>query len=168
MNRFNKFLAATFLSAAMLLTGAAQAMEIQQYDKMADQDQNEYVGDLVIGAEKVLTDEGRPDQAEQVRKLFTEIKPGDKIPVGVGEFEINLALARVVDAKRIAQDPNATRLEVEHALIVTLKKNGIILPQSIMHVGDNFHPRFPPKEAAPDAPAPPKTKDVKKKDDKKN
>jgi hypothetical protein len=147
MNRFNKFLAATFLSAAMLLTGAAQAMEIQQYDKMADQDQNEYVGDLVIGAEKVLTDEGRPDQAEQVRKLFTETKPGDMVPAGVAEFDINLALARVVDAKRIAKNPDARRLEVEDAMIVTLRKNNIELPPSFLTVNSNFHPKLPPKDA---------------------
>ena len=37
MKRVNKFLVATFLSAAMLWTSAAQAMEIRQFDKMADQ-----------------------------------------------------------------------------------------------------------------------------------
>ena len=71
MNRFNKFLAATFLSAAMLLPSAAQAMQIQQFDKMADQDQADYVVALVNGAEKVLTDEGKPDLAAQVEHLFT-------------------------------------------------------------------------------------------------
>jgi hypothetical protein len=144
MNRFNKYLAATFLSAAMLFTSAAQAMEIEQFDKMALQDQHEYVADLVIGAEKVLTDEGRPDQAEQVRKLFTEMNPGNKIPLGVAEFDVNLALARVVDAKRIAQDPNARRLEVEDAMIVTMRKNGIELPPSFLTVASKFKPKFPP------------------------
>ena len=42
--------AATFLSAAMLFSGAAQAMEIRQFDKMADQDQAEYVGLLMSPA----------------------------------------------------------------------------------------------------------------------
>jgi hypothetical protein len=38
MNRFNKSLASTFLSASMLFTGSLQAMEIRQFDKMADSD----------------------------------------------------------------------------------------------------------------------------------
>jgi hypothetical protein len=49
MNRFNKFLAATFLSATMLFTSVAQAMTIQQFDKMAGQDQDDYIGDLIVG-----------------------------------------------------------------------------------------------------------------------
>jgi hypothetical protein len=40
MNGFNKFLAAAFLSAAMLFSSAVQAMEIRQFDKMADPDLN--------------------------------------------------------------------------------------------------------------------------------
>ncbi len=63
MNRLNKSLAATFLSAAMLFTSAAQAMEIREFDKMAVQDQGDYVGLLVGGAEQVLKDEGRADLA---------------------------------------------------------------------------------------------------------
>lgn len=58
MNRLNRFLVAAFMSAAMLLPNMVQAMEIRQFDKMADQDQSEYIGLLVQGAEKVLTDEG--------------------------------------------------------------------------------------------------------------
>lgn len=54
MNGSNKFVAATFLSAAMLFTSAAQAMEIRQFDKMAGSDQDRYVGVLVQSAEQVL------------------------------------------------------------------------------------------------------------------
>jgi hypothetical protein len=145
MNRTGKSLAATFLSAAMLFSSAAQAMEIRQFDKMADQDQAEYVGLLVQGAEKVLTDVGRPDLAAQVEHLFTTRNPGDADTIGAVEFETNLALARVTDAKRVEKDPNASRLEVEHAMIVTLKKNGIVLPQSFMTVNKDFKPKFPPQ-----------------------
>ena len=76
MNRFSKSLAATFLSAAMLFSSAAQAMEIQQFDKMAQDDQAEYVSALIQDAEKVLTDEGRADQAAQVSHFFTTNAPG--------------------------------------------------------------------------------------------
>jgi hypothetical protein len=147
MKRFNTFLAATFMSAAMLFTSAAQAMEIRQFDKMADQDQNEYVAELVVGADKVLRAEGRADLADQVDKLFTEKhNPGDEISLGRGEFEMNLARARLADAKRIQNDPNARRLEVEDAMIVTLRKNNIELPPSFLTVASNFQPKLPPKE----------------------
>src|SRR5712692_439116 len=78
MNRLNKSLAATFMSAAMIFTGSLQAKEIRRFDKMADQDQVDYLVALVAGAEKVLTDEGRPDLAAQVHHLFTTKNPGDE------------------------------------------------------------------------------------------
>ena len=146
MNRFNKFLVAAFMSAAMLLPNMVQAMEIRQFDKMANQDQSDYIGDLVVGAEKVLTDEGRPDLAAQVDHLFTTKNPGDADVIGAVEFERNLALARVADAKRAEKDPSAPRVEVEDAMAITLQKNGIELPDSFFTVASNFHPKLPPKD----------------------
>jgi hypothetical protein len=144
MNRFNKFLAATFLPAAMLFTSAAQTMEIRQFDKMADQDQAEYVGLLVQGAEKVLIAQGKTNLAAQVDQLFTKIPPGDKMPLGMTEFEINLALARVADAKNVIKDPKAQRIEVEDAMAITLENNHIPLPDSFFTVAKNFKPKLPP------------------------
>jgi hypothetical protein len=46
---------ATVPSAGMLLTSAAQAMEIRQFDKMAQDDRADYVSELIQGAEKILT-----------------------------------------------------------------------------------------------------------------
>ena len=130
---------------------SAQAMEIRQSDKMAVPDQSEYVGLLVQGAEKVLTDEGRSDLAAQVEHLFTTTEPGDKFMVSAW---LNLrairAGAREADAKRALSDPNAHRLEVEDAMLVTLKKNNI--PQSedfikgFRAINSNFHPKLPPQQ----------------------
>jgi hypothetical protein len=61
-------------SVALLLTSAVQAMEIRQFDKMADQDQSEYIGNLIVGAENAMTDEGKPDLAAQIKTLFTTKK----------------------------------------------------------------------------------------------
>src|ERR1700693_5333991 len=122
MNRTGKFLAATFLSAAMLFTSAAQAMEIRQFDKMAIPDQSDYVGLLVQGAEQVLRAEGRADLAAQVDHLFTTTMPGDAHTIGSVEFELNLALARVDDAKHALDHPDDPRLEVEDAMFLTLQK----------------------------------------------
>jgi hypothetical protein len=157
MNRFNKFLVAAFMSAAMLIPGAIQAMEIQQFDKMASQDRSDYVADLVLGAEKVLIDEGRSDLAAQVDKLFTETLGDVKIPLGMIEFSRNLDRVRLDDAKNAAAHPNDPRLEVEDAMFLTLQKNGINLPDSFFTVNSNFKPKLPPQQ----------TKDAAKKDDKK-
>ncbi len=116
MNRFNKFLVAAFMSAAMLSVSAAQAMEIRQFDKMANQDQSDYIGDSIVGAEKVLTDDGRSDLADQVKKLFTTKNPGDADVIGMVEFEINLAILRENDAKNAITHPNDPRLEVEDVM----------------------------------------------------
>ena len=58
-------------------------------------------------------------------------------------FQIALAKARVADLKRLEKDPKATRLEVEHAMILTLRKNDIELPKSYMQVMGNFKPQYP-------------------------
>jgi|SRR5277367_3272272 len=144
MDRFA--LSVAVLSVAVLLSSAAQAMEIQQYDKMADRDQAEYVGLLVEGAEKVLTDEGRSDLATKTHQLIMTTPTGDKMSLLMTEFERNLALARVADANRAAQDPNARRVRVEDAMGVTLKKNGIDLPQSFFTINSNFRPKYPPQK----------------------
>jgi hypothetical protein len=138
-------LLAAFLSAAMLFTSAAQAMEIRQFDKMAVKDQGDYIQALIDGAQKVLNNQGQRDLATKVDQLFTEVHQGDTMPLGMIEFENNLALARVADAKRVIKDPNARRLEVEDAMAVTLKKNGIELPDSFFTVASGFKPKFPPQ-----------------------
>ncbi len=133
-------------SVALLLTSAAQAMEIQQFDKMAVQDQHDYVNALIVGAQKVLIDERRDDLAAQIQSLFTKIPPGDSISLGLEEFETNLAQARIFDAETHAKDHNAQRVEVEDAMAITLKKNKIELPDSFFTVARNFKPKHPPQK----------------------
>jgi hypothetical protein len=156
MNGFNKFLAATFLSASMLFTSAAQAMEIRQFDKMAVPDQSEYVGLLVQGAEQVLRDEGRADLANQVEHLFTTTLPHDAHTIGMVEFERNLAIMGANDAQHAIDHPNDPRLEVEDAMFATLDKNHIPLPDSFFAVNKDFKPKHTPP-----------AKDEKKKEQKK-
>ena len=145
MSRLCALPVATALLTAALFAGTAQAMEIRQFDRMADADQKEYVGALVEGAQKVLRDEGRADLAEQVGLLFTTQPRDSDVSIGMSQFISNLALMRASDLKRLEQDPHATRLEVEHAMIMTLKHDGIVLPKSFMHVLDGFKPAHPLK-----------------------
>lgn len=159
MNESNRFLVVTFMSAAMLLPSVVQAMQIQQFDKMAQDDRAEYVSELIQGAEKVLTDEGKSDQAERVRKLFATNAPNSNISIGMSQFMVTLAVLRLNDAKSVEKNPNAQRIEVEDAMAMTLQENGnnIELPDNFFTVASNFKPKFPTR-----------TKDAAKKNDKKN
>jgi len=134
------------LVLAGIVASPARAMQIQQFDKMADKDQTEYVVQLIEGARKVLRDSGRADWAEEVARLFTTDDPQSDISIGMTQFELLLARARVADLDRLRKDPNAVRLEVEHAMILMLQKNGIEVPKTMMHVMDRFKPQFPLKE----------------------
>jgi hypothetical protein len=113
---------------------------------MDKDDQARYIADLVLGAEKVLISAGKPDKASAVEKFFTEVKQGDTNSLGMAEYEINLAKARLADARRREKDPNAKRLEVEDAMAVTLQKNDIELPDSFFTVLSDFRPKLPPKK----------------------
>ena len=121
-------------------------MEIQKFDKMVNDDQAEYVSELISGAEKVLTDEGKPDLAAQVEHLFTTNPSDSNTSIGMNDFMITLAKARLADAQRALKDPNAKRIQVEDAMAVMLKKlHGIDLPHSFFTVNSNFKPKYPPK-----------------------
>jgi hypothetical protein len=136
---------AAILSAAMLLSSAAEAMEIERFDRMAAQDQSDYIVVLIEGAQKVLTQSGKKDLAEKIHTLFTKKLGGDESPVGAVEFESNLARARAADLRNLEKNPNAARLEVEDAMAVTLKKNEIELPTSFYTVASGFRPKLPPQ-----------------------
>jgi hypothetical protein len=133
--------------SAVLLTAAipAQAMTVVEYDKMAGDDQDEYVADLIIGAQNVLRDAGRADAALRVHDLFGKVHTGSQVPLGMGEFRMNLARARLADIKRVEANPSSRRLEVEDAMVVTLRKIGIELPKTFFDVGKNFKPKYPPQ-----------------------
>ena len=136
----------SILAFVISLSICASALPIWQFDKMADDDQDEYIADLIIGAEKVLKDDGKPELAEQVHKLFTTKDPQGNISIGMTQFEIVLAKARLADLQRSKKDPQARRLEVEDAMIVTLRKNGIELPPSFLAVAKDFKPKVPTKK----------------------
>jgi hypothetical protein len=131
--------AITFL-AALLLCQVAQAMEIRQFDKMADKDQADYIGDLIVGAENVLTNAGKLALAAQVKHLFTTKDPGDADTIGM--VERNLAITRADNAHHPQDQPS----EVEDVVIITLENNHIALPDSFYDVNKNFRPKLPPKK----------------------
>src|SRR3954469_21999951 len=124
MSRFNASLVAVFLSPAMLFPGLLRAMQVQVYERMSANDQAAYTADVLVkGAEQVLIDADKADQAAQVERLFTTRLPGDENSVGMVEFELNLAALIKTDADNLVKNPNAKPLQVELAMIVTLEKN---------------------------------------------
>jgi hypothetical protein len=149
MDRFHS-LPAMVISTVMLLSGTAQAMEIRQFDKMAQDDRAEYVSELVSGAEKVLTGQDSADQAKNVENLFTTNAPDGNTSIGMSQFMLDLAKARLADAQRALKDPTAQRLEVEDAMLVTLKKNNIPLSQDFIRdfraINSSFRPKYPPQK----------------------
>jgi hypothetical protein len=82
----------------------------------------------------------------QASHLFTTTDPGDAHKIGDVEFERNLAIRRLADAKNHVTHPTDPRIEVEDAMAVTLKKNHIDLPDSFYTVASNFHPKYPPQQ----------------------
>ena len=120
-------------------------MTIQQFDKMAMSDQVEYIADLIDGAQKVLTNDGKPGVAAQVKYLFTTKNSGATSTIGMRAFETSLASLRAIDESNAEKNPKAHRLEVEQVMIAALKNHGIILPKSFLTVANNFKPKYPPQ-----------------------
>ena len=145
LRRWPDVSAAWLISTSLLMGSAAQAMEIEKFDKMDGRDQSEYIVVLIEGAQQVLIKEGKKDLAAKVHALFTTTLPGDDAPIGAVEFESNLARARAADVRRLLKDPRAERLEVEDAMIATIEKNGIPLPDTFFTVASGFRPKYPPK-----------------------
>ena len=142
MQGIKKDLASTVLSAALLFTGAANAMQIPQFDKMAQSDKEGYSVLLVEGAADALDGHGKHEQSQKLIALFSD--KGDN--GGFTQLEKNLQAMRIINARN-AKDPNNKQApyEVEHALFLTLKDNGIIIPVSVLlALGKDFKPSSPP------------------------
>jgi hypothetical protein len=72
MSRLN-ILAATVLSASLLAAGSAQAIQIQLWAHLSAKDEQDYMDQLVEGAQKVLIETGKQTDAAKVHQLFTFI-----------------------------------------------------------------------------------------------
>jgi hypothetical protein len=144
MDRFT--LSAAMLSAAVLISSAAQATDISDYFKMADQDQGQFDQTLLTGAEKVLNDEGRTDLANQLDALFTEVKPGNKLSDGMADYLARLGAMLGAEVEREVRNPNLPHLQAERAFRDAAKDHGISLPPAFDTVAKDFQTKFPPKK----------------------
>ena len=134
------------LLAAMLFVSTAQATDIKDYFKMADQDQGRFNQALLTGAEKVLSDEGRADLAAQLDKIFTEVKPGNKLSDAFADYQARLGAMLGAEVEREVRNPNLPHLQAERAFRDAAQDHGILLPPAFDTVAKDFHPKFPPKK----------------------
>ena len=133
------------ISATLLLGSAAQAMDIAVYFKMADRDQGQFDNTLFVGAKQLLMQEGRTDLANQLDRLFTEVKTGNKLSDGMADYQANLGAMVVAEVKRQARNPSLPHLQAERAFRDAAQDHGIALPPAFDTVASNFHPNLPPK-----------------------
>ena len=130
-------LLAVFTAAVFFVT-SAHAMEIQQFDRMAGDDQGEYVDRLAQSVE----DATQGDAHARVVRFFKPKQPGETIS-GMGQFEMALSLARIADLDAAAKNPKARRLDVEDVMYTVLERNGIILSATFKPIPVRFHPSYP-------------------------
>jgi hypothetical protein len=132
---------------AILLPNVTRAMDIVEFDKMTEGDRQAYLDFLVEAAQKVLIGQGREKGAAKVYKLFHGIQHGDFLPPGERLFKQNLDGLCVRDAQRYYQDHTARRVQVEAALLATLKENNIAINtdgvKEVIQMSSAFKPRFP-------------------------
>jgi hypothetical protein len=146
MTRFA--ISAAILCTAIPLSGAAHAMEIKDYFKMADQDQGRFNQMLLDSAEKALRNEGRSDVAMQLDDLFTVIKPGDQISDGFNEYLANLGDMLRAEVKREATNPNRPSLQAERAFRDVAQDHGINLPPQFETIAASFRRQLPFRDLA--------------------
>jgi hypothetical protein len=136
------------VAAACLLTSrAALAMNIQQFERMLEEDQHAYVTDLVWGAAVLLEEDCKPQVAARVRRLFIHalgVTDNDSLE-GTQRFGDRLLLA----GRRAAERPEqAGNIRVDDALRATLRDQGITLPDRFAAIDRAFSPQGPPAWAA--------------------
>jgi hypothetical protein len=122
-----KVLALPLLATFLLAGGAAQALDVVRYDQMPATDRQAFLDSLSKIAETVLNQQGRGADAAKVHHIFNDISPGSNLPIGEAELELNLDAARVRDAEKHAQNHDAPRVQVEVALIETVRANGVAI-----------------------------------------
>jgi hypothetical protein len=139
MNAMKKVVAGAVLSLGFLFSTAARAMPIPQFDKLTHKQQGAYDFFLIDSAANILADQGDTAGAAKVRDLL-EIKPGQPVKPAMIQLVENTNAMRAYNQQH-ANDPGFKPFEVEHALSLVLKNNGIFLPPSkLLQVSQNWKP----------------------------
>jgi hypothetical protein len=105
----------------LFLPASLRAMPFSQFEKMSIYAQAEFIAMMVDATVNALRTDGEADLANRVDTLFREILPGDKISLGIGVLEHNVA-RQSRRSRTSRKDPQARPLDVEDALLVTLRR----------------------------------------------
>ncbi len=111
-----------FLALAMVATASiADAMLIKDFDRMSADDQARYVTTLLAGSVGYLGAQKRDDMARKVIDHFNA-----RGSSGMREFLEDL------DDIRIAARATGKPYEVEHVMLMTMRRVGVDVPKGIM------------------------------------
>ena len=116
-------------------------MSLLIFAKMKSGDQATYVDNMVEGAAKILKDQGHPDQSEKLIALFFQTGKGG----GTYQFIDRLKYCDSNNRKN-AINPNNRKpvLQVEDAMELLLKDNGMIIPaKDLIPINAHFMPAVP-------------------------
>jgi hypothetical protein len=133
--------AAMVLAAVFLSAGQAPAMDILYFVRMAVEDQATYVSTLVEESAKMLRTTGHPDEAAKAIALFKDSTSHG----GVSQLAANIkALQAKNTMSQSATNGRATSYDVEAAMELTLRNNGIHVPLKFLEtINRNFAPSLP-------------------------
>ena len=140
-------LALALISFLPLVTTSAQAMTVEDFGRMNNDDEATYVTLLIEASAQMLKTQGQPDQASKLIAYF-------KVP---GKFGGVQQLAAHIEAinglnKRHAINPNnrAPVYQIEDAMESTLKEQGFLVPAKyLLARGKDFRPEGPPRQHLP-------------------
>jgi hypothetical protein len=136
--------AVAIISLGSCLTGYAQAMSFDEFARLNNDDEAGYVAFLLEASAQMLKAKGLPDQASKAISYFNDSSHTG----GVHELASNIKMLYGLN-NRNAINPNnrAPTYQVEDALALTLKEDGIIVPTSyLLTASKNFQPSGPPRQ----------------------
>jgi hypothetical protein len=117
--RWRKLSASLLAAAALVLAPTVQAMKIQQLDRMAEQDQIDYITQLVDHVHASVS----ANQLPKVDEFFKARDIGEGVS-GMTSFELNLALMRSAELNLLEGGMKLQGADVEQVLFKTLQRNG--------------------------------------------
>ena len=123
--------------------GPAQAMTLEAFGRMNNDDEASYIALLVESSSKMLRANGQAAQADKAIALFNDPSPHG----GVSQLGSNLKTMYGLN-NRNSTNPNnrAPVYQIEDAVSLTLKNAGIIVPVSyLQQVGATLRAEGPPR-----------------------
>jgi hypothetical protein len=139
-------LAIALISLAPLVTTGAQAMTVEDFGRMNNDDEATFVTLLIESSAQMLKAHGQPDEASKLIAYF-------KVPGKFGGVQQLAEHIKAINAinKRHAINPNnrAPVYQIEDAMESTLKDQGFLVPAKyLLDSMKDFHPAGLPRQHA--------------------